>query len=423
MNNYLCIEHRTMTSNTYRTFVYYENEKAHQYTMIDIDNGEISHDKALLFKSHRFEMTKGYQATEDGLRQYAEDFKRWNEELKQHKIDYTKYYSHMTAVVTTFMRYGKKQYKEHTPIGQSEAQWMDKCNNGGLSYYDENGEFDCYAYDFKAFYPWLLNGTTKIPTRAGTEHRLTSLPDKITQAGYYRVRIECNDPEIKKLFSFSKHHTYTHQSLTHAKFLQRTYTTMTIDLIIDDEPNAYLYDGDCMVKCSSIFQKWFDKLYDIKTEYPDNKLVKRLLSTLWGTLSSRNARWLTMDEIKKKRLSLDDNEVMDWKDVNGERLFHIRPKGKPFKYNIRLKPFITARGRVKMANKIDKIGLDNIQSIMTDGVVYKHTDPVRPKFDKIMTTTFITDDKYTGRYRWTSRNRCSLIRPFYPIKRNGKVIK
>jgi hypothetical protein len=69
---------------------------------------------------------------------------------------------------------------------------------------------------------------------------------------------------------------------------------------------------------------------------------------------------------------------------------------KPYKYNLRLKPFITSFGRIQTA----KIALENLDSVIrihTDGIV----------FDKPITTdlpNFIPEKKTTGRIQWNNVN-------------------
>ena len=379
-----------------RTLVYFQDADTNEYTSLDIDNLTFVTDRTQWFKSKKFEIMKGYTATEGGLLQFATDFKQWCTELQQFDIDYTRYFNHFCATTLTFMRYGKRQYEQHEPISSQEYKWIEKCHSGGLNYYHENGEFDCFAYDYPSFYPTLMNGTMLIPFQQGMEYTLESLPDQ-RLAGYYRVLIHSDHPDITKLFTFSKHNTYTHQSLSHAFHLQKTYP-ITIELIQDGQPNAYLYQPDQMIRCKEVFGNWYKALSKIKAKHPKNRLVKRLMSSLWGSLSKRNGRWLTVPQLDD--IDMDKHEIIEWKiRQNDEMLFKIMPTSQPYKYNIRLKPFLTACGRAKIAGTIAQYPLHNIQSIMTDGVIYKHEDP------HITKKTIHPDDKYSGRVNWTGHNR------------------
>ena len=76
--------------------------------------------------------------------------------------------------------------------------------------------------------------------------------------------------------------------------------------------------------------------------------------------------------------------------------YKIIDVNKPYKYNIRLKPFITAYGRIRTA-RVALENLDNVVRIHTDGIV----------FDKPITTdlpNFIPEKKTTGHIQFNSVN-------------------
>ena len=69
---------------------------------------------------------------------------------------------------------------------------------------------------------------------------------------------------------------------------------------------------------------------------------------------------------------------------------------KPYKYRVRLKPFITSWGRIQTA----RVALENL-----DSVIRIHTDDV--VYDKQITTdlpNFLTDKKTTGFIRFDNVN-------------------
>jgi hypothetical protein len=58
-----------------------------------------------------------------------------------------------------------------------------------------------------------------------------------------------------------------------------------IELITDTEFNAFVYKNEDLVWSQDIFKKWFNVLYNrLKPKCGNNKLLKRLLSSLWGSL-------------------------------------------------------------------------------------------------------------------------------------------
>ncbi len=71
---------------------------------------------------------------------------------------------------------------------------------------------------------------------------IKKIPDRLSniQSGYYRVKITCDNPEIRKVFVFSKHNVYTNTSLRYA-IEQKERFGVKIELIIDDKPNRYTH--------------------------------------------------------------------------------------------------------------------------------------------------------------------------------------
>lgn len=352
---------------------------------------------------HHYEVFKGYDATDDGLISFKADLIRWNEELKTNEIlpiDYLKYYTHYSAVLMTFKRLCKGKYEDHETIDAIEARWIDMTHNGGLTYCN-NGTHNSYGYDFSAFYPTLM-GQFKfiLPNKRGAEKFITEIPKKIS-LGFYRVKITSEHEHATKLFAFSPDHVYNNISLAHALELQEDYN-FNIELIIDDKPNAYLYpDG---VRSSTIFGVWLDRLSKIKIKHPKNKLIKHLLSSLWGTLSQSNNIFKTWDEIQSEGLKIGIGNGFDYKilDYRAEKDYYkLQSMAEPYRHNIRLKSFLTAYGRVKIA-EVAQTNIDGTLRIHTDGIV----------FDKKMTEKFpslIKEDKTTGKIEWKGVNCYKII--------------
>ena len=75
---------------------------------------------------------------------------------------------------------------------------------------------------------------------------------------------------------------------------------------------------------------------------------------------------------------------------------------KPYKYNVRLKPFITAWGRIQTA-RIALQNLDNVVRVHTNGITY----------DKQIITdlpTFLPDKKTTGLIQFNNVNNYHKIK-------------
>jgi hypothetical protein len=323
---------------------------------------------------HRFEVFKGYEASDEGLTLYKKDFNLWCDEIRTNdimNIDYQKYYSHFFAVELTFKRLAKDKYEHHQKIDQLESTYIDRSNNGGLIFCNP-GQYDSYGYDFSSFYPTIM-GSNKfiLPYKSGAEHFLTELPE-ILQLGYYHVKISSSHENINKIFAFSTDNIYINVSLQFALDNQKEFN-INIELVIDDKPNCYLYDKH--TNGCKIFGSWYDRLFKLKTLCPTNKLIKHLLSSLWGSLSRGNFIYRNYDQIINENLDVSKNGDSDYKiisyDYNDEmEIYKLQNTKDPYKHNIRLKSFLTAYGRIKIA-QIALEDLDNVIRIHTDGIAFQ----------------------------------------------------
>ena len=351
-------------------------------------------------KYHCFEMFKGYEPDDAGLLQFLADFNKWADELRDNEIlsiDYRKYYTHFFATEFTFKRLCKGKYESFDEISGLEAKWMRKCYNGGLMYCKPNigtNYVQSYGYDYTSAYPVILGSFKfQIPTKTGKEYHLTSVNLNKLKFGFYRCKVSGNSVK----FNFSKDDVYTSTSLEYASSLD-----LNIELIIDGAPNAYLYDS--LARGNKIFGMWIQKLFNIKTIYPKNKLIKHLLSSLWGSLTRKNIIRKTYDEIITEKLDVSFNEnnldkrfyIDDIKyDATGKEYYELLDNEKPYHYNIRLLPFLTAFCRNKIADFIENE--DDVIRIQTDNIVFNK--PM--KFDDPL---FKSEAKTTGLIKWHNVN-------------------
>jgi hypothetical protein len=379
-------------------------EKTHRCLF---DNGEI---KTLLNlppyeKYHSFELFKGYEATDDGLVKFKSDFDIWCHELLHNDIldiEYTKYFNHRSAVELTFQRLCKGRYEHFDEIDKIESNWIEATHNGGLTYCNP-GTYQTYGYDFSSFYPRNMADYNFIfPTKKGKEQFITELPDDF-KLGFYRVKITSDHKHATKLFSFSKNNVYTNITLKHAQELCDDYN-FKMELIVDDKPNAYIYDKG--IKGHSVFGTWLNKLLLIKKQFPKNKLVKHLLSSVWGTLTRYNKITKKYEDIEAEKLKIcltdkADYKILDYIWTNDQEFYTLQCMGKPYKMNFRLKSFLTAFGRVKTA-RIAEEDLDSCVRIHTDGIVFNKE--MKFYFDHLL-----PEDKTTGLINWINVNNYSLI--------------
>jgi len=381
-------------------YIYFENKEGNFRVLYNNDRFEtlIHKPKDLL---HHFEMMKGYEATDEGLIKFKADLIRWNEELKNNdiiKIDWFNYYSHFIAVEMTFKRLCKNKYEKFEPIDATESRWIESTHNGGLTYCNA-GKHQCYGWDFSSFYPSSMAQHHFImPHKKGVESFITEIPIDI-KLGFYRVRITSEHKHATKLFAFCKTHTYTSISLKHALELQDEFN-FKIELIVDDKPNAYIYPKG--VNSSSVFKLWYEKLYRLKMQFPRNKLVKHLLSSLHGSLSRSNNLIKTYEQIQEEGLKISIGDEADYKITDyicneDNEYYKLQSMIQPYRYNFRLKSFLTAFGRVKIA-EVAQIDLDSVIRIQTDGIVFN-------KDIKLEFPLLVRDDKTTGLIHFDNVNK------------------
>ena len=361
--------------------------------------------------NYRYALFKGYEMTDDGIKQFGKDFRLWCRELLSNnilKIDYKKYYRHESAVELTFRRLCKGKYEDHAQIGKIENRWINACFNAGLTYCDP-GTYESYGDDFSSYYPRLLAyGDLMIPSRAGKEKIRKKLKKRSRlKTGYYRVKITCNDNYFKKIFAFSPRHIYTHSSLQQAMKYKKQFN-VTIALFLDGKPNAYLYKDKHLVQCNDIFRNWFDKLYIIKEAYPKNKLIKHLTSSVWGHVTARTKIYKTDKQLESSDLDWGISNKRDWvidrfeDDGNGNKFYTLLSTNEPYKYQLRIKAFLMALARNKIA-EIALLDIHNVIRIHTDNVTFK------VNHYNLNIPNLLREDKTSGLINWNSVNSYTHI--------------
>lgn len=368
-----------------------------------------------------YESFKGYETIHESLIQFKQDFTKWNNEIKSvpHcSVDYTKYYNNESAVTMTFKSKASIAIKalKCEPVTYKEFAYYERCNNGGLITLDDkykNISTQSYGYDFSSFYPSMLAMKGfQIPTKEGKLKHYASLDYNNLQYGIYKVKITCNDSKFKQLFAFSPNHYYTHYSLQYV-YEHKERFHITMDLITDCDHNALVYDK--LVDSTKIFKPWYNYLMAIKTKFPKNKLVKHLLSSLWGMLIKFNRKFYEEDEFFDLDVSeLDDEDETEYKLINEKRykddnyetgvrlLYEVVESSNPYANELaRLKPFFVAFCRAHVGDLI-------ISEDLVEKVIRIHTDSVCLIAPHDFTHLFyypIPEDKTTGNIVWENVNK------------------
>ena len=372
-----------------------------------------------------FYITKGYDATDDDLERYAKDLYKASQDIKKSEalkgFDYTSptqledgnyfYKNHFNNVEFLFKFKCKGKYEKHEPIDVTESEYMESTFNAGLMYCmygskdpsalqsGQEGTYDCHGYDFSNYYASILASKDfKIPSGRGEERTLKKIPEPM-KTGFYRINIECDDERVKKVFSFSHNNMYTSDMVKFALSIKDRFK-MTVELIQDDKPNAYIYLLKTITNGSKIFDTWYETVSALKKELPKNFLVKLLSSSLWGRLSRQNVMYKKESEAEKLNIGLGseaDYIVIDYiTPETGESYYKLQNAKKPYAYNIRLKPWITSYGRIKTASIILD-HLDDVIRVHTDGIVFN-----KPKDLNI--ENFIPEKKTTGKIHFNNLN-------------------
>ena len=108
----------------------------------------------------------------------------------------------------------------------------------------------------------------------------------------------------------------------------------------------------------------------------------------------------TWDEIQEEGLkigmgsSFDNKKIIDYKAEKDS--YKLQCMAQPYRHNIRLKSFLTAYGRVKIA-EVAQTDLEGCLRMHTDGIVFDK--PMKDKF-----VGLIKEDKTTGKINWKGVN-------------------
>lgn len=359
---------------------------------------------------------KDNEATDEFLEEYSKDFKRWANELKESvlHIDYQNYYSDYTAVTCTFNRYCKKNYRNHKPISPTEYHWFQGCANFGLQYLKEKDiTKKCWSYDFKNQYGLILSGDYYIPTCEGEEKKLKKLPKrKNLEPGFYRVSITCENDDFRKIFSFSKSNIYLKESLQFAMEHADDFD-VTIELITDGKPNAYLYDEDDMVSLKSIAGEWFQRLTGLRKKLKDNRLLKHLISSAWGHMNARKKIFKSWEEIESEGLDVGMFDVHDYMILKynnyGDRdCYDLLDRKSPYRHHIRLKPWVTALARNLTASIVLE-DIDKVVRVQTDCVSFTREQDFEDD-------NLVLEEKTTGKIHFYHANSYHNITTGYKTK-------
>jgi len=183
---------------------------------------------------------------------------------------------------------------------------------------------------------------------------------------------------------------------------------MNVSIELIKEPNnCYIYGkndkDDGVVTGYSIFKKWFEILSKLTNEFPDNKIVKLLMSALWGHICRYDSLIRSDEENLKNPVDKEYfiHDILFKRD--GTQLNKLINKTKAYRFGIgRLKPFLLSRGRA-ITGKIALEHIDDVIRIHTDNVTFdKQHDDVINRYKTF--GTLCKEEKTSGKIHWYSVN-------------------
>ena len=314
--------------------------------------------------------------TDKELVEYKKSFTKWCKELynksNSTRICYDKHWSHNGATIMNFVRMATRDLKKLSDekslnitkwvdlpkVDYTEHKWMDACFNGGMTYCREsikNKKIQVYSYDFVKFYPTMLGYSgIQVPINKGKESYIKKIPKlaKDLPFGYYKALITSDDPEIRNVFCFSKNNIYTHKDLTFARVLKTEGYKIKVKLC-KEKPNCYIYDKNDIVSSKCIFGEWYKNLIQLNEKYPKNKLLKTLLTRLWGSLCQKKIRFHTLDDAIEY---LDEHPEYDFINTYMKGSIDMCVIGDPgdlYKHPlVRMKPHLMSSTHTKIAKTV-----------------------------------------------------------------------
>lgn len=375
--------------------------------------------------------------THEKLKLFKKDFTIWTEEIKalhdKDNYDYfdaKQYHNNNVLVMCFFKKYSAKILNKLKldDIDKIESSYIEATSNGGLSYLNSKGIHKCNGYDYNGYFSNILGNPElefKFPIKKGKQIKYTIeeikelYKKRKLNFGYYEIKISSEHKDISKVFSFSPNNTYNYYSLC---FCLQYHSLYKIKLeMVDKDYNAYIYDEKNVINSSEIFGTWFNKINDMKSKLPKNKIIKSISSSLWGNLIQFNRMYLSLDEIMERddisRNITDEKRYLISKH-NSDTSIEIIDKYQMYKNGgiARIKSFIAAFNRDYLARTIIKEKIhDKIIRIHTDGIVLSEPHTFSGNYFPIVET------KTTGNLFFVSKNeyynQCCKCNNFYHYKK------
>lgn len=382
--------------------VYGYGEENYKYITKDefSDMKNFKTDYILVKRSERDKKKVNNKLVLKSLKEIYDEFVRDAEELKKQTNGIVNMYitgtDAKTAVELAYYYLNRSSIVPEK-ITEREAIWLKEATQGPLIFGEEY-EGEAHKYDINSSYPSIYsNNNFLVPIKPGEFKKITKNEfDALEhyQYGIYRARIEIpvESKKYYKLFKLNENNKYTGIDLAYARKLG-----LKIEIIDDGNDNFLYYHRNNCKTGHQCFKQFVDLLYPLRKNEIIGSRCKKLLNSLWGALCQVNAIKMTIDPNEEFELR-EDKEVISMTVLgNGKYQVEFAKKDKYFETNYaRIKPFILAKGRVKIAEYIAP-HIDNVFRCHTDSMTTNIELPIK-------TSTKLGDMKYEGYC-----NKCKIV--------------
>lgn len=409
----VCYYYKTVNNNNQSVFrCLYDG----RYDIVEVKSLDIRN-------CRNFRMNDKYEATDDDLMQFRDDFLAYNEELKKpffknkdktvFKVDILNFNSTNDAVLNNLLMNSNQDRINLIPgIKRSEFVMLENVLSCGLMTLDKTyleKPFESYGYDFSKYYYNMMR-KIRIPESAPVYYVMEELDYEKLDFGFYRVKVHCTNADFGKVFNFNKNHHYSHNILK-LLYKHREKYDISFTLLAPDADYFYnMVHYEKTVELKTLLAGWF-KIMDtlLKTCSKSNWLVKTLISQAWGTLckyakvyvtseNSKNYDWEHLKDInatEKYDYYVHSYENGVFKMIKGSRAFAHEGLA-------RIKPFLTEFARGFVFNMLSEHDLArDVVRIHTDGICFK-----RPVDFKALKLDYfpIPEAKSTGTLKFYNLN-------------------
>lgn len=258
------------------------------------------------------------------------------------------------------------------PISQDESNWLEEASMGAIMFAQQYAG-PAWKSDICSQYPSIMkNVRNRFPIKRGKFRKLDTLETQV-KVGIYKCKISPTNifGETNRFFRYNKFNKYTNIDIILAR-------QMCLDVeLINESPNALIYEYEDCIAGSQLFGTYVDMLFDLKQNY-DCKYAKNILNVLWGKLCERKTKSKTFD-MSQESAELDSKyEVLSIRPKDDKLLVEYYDETDIYESRYaRIKPFIPAMGRRLLYQYAEKVGLENIVRVHTDGMISREKPNIK----------------------------------------------